>query len=107
MALKNIKIDSSYELKAKKLGMSMNEYVGYLIKQVENDRTSAEKIQLDKVEKLESTVQSLVSLRQTDKIALDVMTKRIGTLIDAISMQSQLLESKLAFISKLEQELTK
>ncbi|MER3447395.1 MAG: hypothetical protein C4294_18475 [Nitrospiraceae bacterium] len=107
MELKNYKINKAYEIKAKKLGMSMNEYLGHLQSLVENERTSQGQLQLTKMEKLESIVQSLVTLRQTDKLVLDVMTKRIGTLTDTITLQTELLGSKLAFIDAIQKELTK
>ncbi|SDK23454.1 hypothetical protein SAMN05192566_0738 [Methylophilus rhizosphaerae] len=107
MTTKAYKINIRHEENAKKLKMTMGQYVDYLDKLVNLDRNREQEIQLTKIEKLEGIVQSNINY-QISQRAKDLTTeKKLDDIIKSNALLKQVFTAKLKFIDELEKELSK
>ena len=98
---------------AKKMDMSMNEYITHLRSLAEQGRTLAQDEQLARLQSLEGTVSSLVEALKLQKFSTDIQSRKIDEqaklVQDLIEMQNKLLVAfgaDVAFIQELKKEIT-
>lgn len=107
MEMKGYKLNTVYETNAKKLGMTVNQYVEYLEKLVSIDRTKEQEIQLKKIEKLEGIVQSQINLNISERARNISREKKLDDIIKSNALLKEVFTAKLRFIDELEKEFTK
>lgn len=102
---KTVSIENSN--RAKKLGLSFNEYVNYLIGLAEQEKTTAESQRIKRLESLEGTVASMAEalkhqryLTDGQSLKIDKQNELIGKLINAFS-------ADIEFIQALKKEIVK
>ena len=107
------KIHKDKDTKAKKLGLTFNEYVDHLESLVEQEQTFEQKEQSSKLQILEGTVSSLAEALKHQRFLTDVQSKKIddqtNMIAQLIQMQNKLLNAfgaDVEFIQALKQEIT-
>lgn len=114
MEMKGYKLNVIYEKHGKELGMSMNQYVGYLEELVRKDRTKEQELQLQRIEKLESIVQANVNYQISQRAKEFNLEKKLDAIIESneqLKESNRLLKlsftKRLKFIDVIEEELSK
>lgn len=112
--MKGYKLNVIYEKHAKEIGMSLNQYVGYLEELIRKDRTKEQELQLRRVEKLESIVQANVNYQISQRAKELNLEKKLDQIIDSYEKHEESnRQLKLAFVKRLkfidaiEEELSK
>jgi KaiC/GvpD/RAD55 family RecA-like ATPase len=110
---KTVKVHKDKCARAKKKGMTFNEYVDHLEAMVDADRTTEQENQLERLKALEGTVGSLAEALKSVRYLTDTQSRKIDEQTALIAQQSDMLTKLLnaygadvAFIQALKKEIT-
>lgn len=110
---KTVKVHSEIVTLAKKKNMSVNELFYHQKSLIDQDKTTEQENQLERLQALEGTVSSLAEALKHQRYLTDTQTRKIDEQTALIAQQSEMLTKLLnaygadiAFIQALKQEIT-
>ena len=110
---KTVKVHSEIVTLAKRKNMSVNELFYHQKSLIDQDKTTEQENQLERLQALEGTVSSLAEALKHQRYLTDTQTRKIDEQTALIAQQSEMLTKLLnaygadiAFIQALKQEIT-
>lgn len=105
--MKTVKVETKFIDKAKEMKLSTNEYLTYLVNLAESNKSRTEEILLERTNKLEGYIQSLIQQNISRRASELTLEKELRQMHKSNEELKELILSKFSFITALEKELTK
>lgn len=108
---KDVKIDVNHIARAKKMKLSPNAYIGYLINLTEKNKTRSEELELQRLEKVEGLLNSLIQSNASKNIQerslVLTLEKDLKQLLISNNQLQELILSNFEFVNVLNKEFKK